>query len=316
MHIKTLDSWKHKHDFTVIHEKGERRTTQVLILTAVTMGIEIIAGAAFGSMALLADGWHMGTHVAAFMITLFAYRYAKRHKKNPLFTFGTGKVSVLGGFASAVALIVIALVMGLESIQRIVDPQEIRFNEAILVALLGLTVNLVSAFLLQERPDHDGGDSTHHCNHDHNLKAAYLHVLADALTSVLAVAALFSGKIFGWNRLDPAMGIVGAFIIVRWALGLLKDASPILLDKTVEEMNHAKVREIIEADSDNRISDLHVWRVGPEDYAVIVSLVTHFPKPVEYYKRLLKDVHKLSHITVEVNQCLSEPCILPGTDTF
>jgi len=310
MHIQTLESWEHNHDFTAIHEKGELRTTQVLIMTAITMVIEIFAGAVFGSMALLADGWHMGTHATAFMITIFAYKYARKHENNPLFTFGTGKVSVLGGFASAIALFIVALVMAIESIERILNPKEIHFNEAIMVAALGLFVNIICALLLQGRDDHHH-DHTHENqqhHHDHNLKSAYFHVLADALTSLLAIIALLSGKIFGWNGLDPIMGIVGALVIIRWSYSLLKETSPILLDTNGEENNKAVIKTKVESDSDNRICDLHVWKVGPNDYAAIISLVTHFPKPIEYYRELLKGIHSLSHITIEVNQCESEPC--------
>ncbi len=313
MHVQTLESWQHNHDFTVIHEKGERRTTQVLAMTAVTMVVEIVAGIVFGSMALLADGWHMGTHVAAFMITIFAYRYARKHQNSPLFAFGTGKVSVLGGFASAVALLVVALVMAIESIGRMLNPQDIHFDEAIAVAILGLLVNLMCAFLLQ---GHHGQSHDHQHHHsDHNLKAAYFHVLADALTSILAIVALLSGKMFGWNWLDPIMGIVGALVITRWSYSLLKETSPILLDGSIVEDNRSAIRAKVESDSDNRISDLHLWKVGPDDYAVIISLVTHFPKPTEHYKELLKDIHGLSHITIEVNQCMGEPCIVPATST-
>lgn len=308
MHLQTLDELQHNHDFTVIHDQGERRTRYVLVLTAVTMVIEIVAGVAFGSMALLADGWHMGTHVAAFMIALFAYRYAGRHRHTSRFTFGTGKITVLGGFASAVALSVVALVMSVESIQRMFSPQPIHFNEAIGVALLGLLVNVVCALVLQGRPDHLPESEHVHRHHDHNLKAAYFHVLADALTSVLAITALFFGKMFGWNWLDPAMGIVGALVITRWALGLMKETSPILLDENIGDDKKSLIRSTIESDSDNRICDLHVWKVGPSDYAAIVSLVTHFPKPVEYYKSLLSGIRELSHITVEINECRSESC--------
>lgn len=313
MHVETLELWQHNHDFAVIHEKGERRTTQVLFMTAITMVVEIIAGVAFGSMALLADGWHMGTHVAAFMITIFAYRYARKHENNPLFSFSTGKVSVLGGFASAIALLVVALVMVVESIERMLNPQDILFNEAIAVATLGLIVNAICAFLLQGH--HDQSHDHQHHHRDHNLRAAYFHVLADALTSILAIVALLSGKMFGWNWLDATMGIVGALVIARWSYILLKETSPILLDGSIEENNRAVVKARVESDSDNRISDLHLWKVGPDDYAVIISLVTHFPKPTEHYKELLKDIHGLSHITIEVNQCMSEPCIVPAPST-
>lgn len=302
MHHHSLEPWEHRHDFAVIHEKGERRTSIVLAMTAVTMVVEIVAGVVYGSMALLADGWHMGTHVAAFMITLFAYRYARKHQQSERFTFGTGKVTVLGGFSSAIALLVVALVMVIESIQRIVNPQVIQFNQAIGVAALGLAVNLICAVILNGHHDHDH-DHGHAHTHDHNLKAAYLHVLADALTSVLALVALFSGKFYGWNWLDPVMGIVGALVITRWSYSLITETGPILLDENGDESLKTDIKTRIESDTDNRISDLHVWKVGPNDYAAIISLVTHDPKPVTHYKDLLEDLHHLSHTTVEVNHC-------------
>ena len=304
MHIHTLRQWQHSHDFSAIHHRGESRTIKVLILTFITMGVEIIAGNMFGSMALLADGWHMGTHVAAFGISIFAYQYAKKNNLNPNFSFGTGKVSVLGGFASAVALAVIALVMAGESVSRLYHPQNIHFNEAILVAVLGLAINLISAFLLQ---DGHGSHEDHH--HDHNLRAAYLHVLADALTSVLAIIALFSGKYFGLNWMDPVMGIVGALVISRWSWGLLRDTSSILLDQSMEGAEIIKIKKILETDSDNRVADVHIWKVGPDHYAAVISIVTHYPKPPEHYKRLLEDLKQLDHITIEINPCLEPPCL-------
>lgn len=311
MHIHTLKSWQHSHNFSVKTETGERRTQYVLILTAITMVVEIFAGSVYGSMALLADGWHMGTHVAAFMITLFAYGYARKHAESPAYAFGTGKVSVLGGFASAVALAVVSLVMLIESMQRIINPHMIHFNEAIAVASLGLFINIVSAFLLKDNHHHHHDhNENHHHHEDHNLKAAYFHVLADALTSLLAIVALVLGKYFGWNWLDPAMGIVGAIIITRWSYGLLKQTSPILLDGSIDEEYQLAIKKVIEKDSDNRISDIHIWKIGSNHYAAIISLVTHFPKSTEYYKDLLSDFHRLSHITVEVNACKDEPCIL------
>lgn len=316
MHIHTLDNWQHSHDYSVKNEKGEQRTQYVLILTAITMFVEIIAGSVYGSMALLADGWHMGTHVAAFMIALFAYRYARKHANNPSFAFGTGKVNVLGGFASAIALAVVALVMLVESLQRIVDPQIIHFNEAIVVASIGLLINLISAFLLKDDHSHTHhhGHDDHHHHHDHNLKAAYLHVLADAMTSLLAIVALVSGKYLGWNWLDPIMGIVGAIIITRWSYGLLKQTSPILLDASIEEDYQHKIIEAIEKDSDNRISDIHVWKVGANHYAATISLVTHYPNTTEYYKKLLNNFNELSHVTIEVNECKEDPCIVPNSN--
>lgn len=313
MHIHTLNRWEHDHDFAFIHEKGEARTKQVLVITAIAMVAEIVAGTMFGSMALLADGWHMGTHAAAFAITIFAYQYSRKHAKNREFTFGTGKVSVLGGYSSAIALAVIALFIGVESVKRLIQPLEIQFNEAIAVAVLGLIVNLFCAYLLHGHHTHThdhghGHDHAHH--HDHNLRGAYLHVLADALTSVLAIFALSFGKIFGWYFLDPLMGIVGALVITRWSYGLLKDTSAILLDKNIEENHIAQIQQRIEADADNRVSDIHIWKVGPVDYAAIISLVTHYPKLTDYYKNLLKDFKELSHVTIEVNECQEDPCII------
>lgn len=313
MHVHTLENWQHRHDFSVRNARGERRTRYVLALTALTMVVEIAAGSVFGSMALLADGWHMATHVAAFMITIYAYHYARKHIDNPAFAFGTGKVGVLGGFASAVALAVIALVMLLESMHRIIDPHLIQFNEAIGVASLGLLVNVVSALLLKDGHTHQHAHSQHHHHHhhDHNIRAAYLHVLADALTSLLAIVALLSGKYFGWNWMDPVMGIVGAAIITRWSYGLLRQTSPILLDGSIGEEYQAAIQEAIEQDADNRVCDLHIWKVGANHYAAIISLVTHFPKPAAHYKALLSDFHKLSHVTIEVNACDGEDCMAP-----
>jgi cation diffusion facilitator family transporter len=312
MTIPTIDDWQHDHDFAVINEKGERRTLQVLFLTACTMVVEIIAGSMFGSMALLADGWHMATHVAAFMITIFAYRFARKNADNPAFAFGAGKVSVLGGFASAIALAVVALVMLIESVQRILDPQAIQFNEAIAVAVLGLTVNLVSALLLQDgHHGHTHQHDHHHHHHDHNLRAAYLHVLADALTSLLAIIALLSGKYFGWGWLDPVMGIVGALVITRWSYGLLRETGPVLLDGSIEEDYKRSIRETIEGEGDNRVTDLHVWRLGPGHYSIILSLVTRHPRPPHHYKALLAGFERLSHITVEVNHFSSAAAEAP-----
>ncbi|WDE06648.1 CDF family Co(II)/Ni(II) efflux transporter DmeF [Thalassomonas viridans] len=311
MHVHTLENWQHSYDFSVKNDKGEQRTKYVLILTAITMVVEIIAGSIYGSMALLADGWHMGTHVAAFMIALFAYRYARKHANNPAYAFGTGKVNVLGGFASAIALAVVALVMLIESLQRIVDPQTIHFNEAIFIASVGLLINVVSAFLLKDDHSHHHHHDHHHDHyhdHDHNLRAAYLHVLADAMTSLLAIVALLSGKYFGWNSLDPIMGVVGAVIITRWSYGLLKQTSPILLDASIEKEYQQAIQDAIEKDSDNKVSDIHIWKVGANHYAAIIALVTHHPNSTEHYKGLLQEFGKLSHVTIEVNECKEAPC--------
>lgn len=313
MHTHSLDTRQHPHDFAVIQEHGERRTRQVLIITALTMLVEIAAGLAYGSMALLADGWHMGTHVAAFLITILAYRFAKKHAADKAFAFGTGKVSVLGGFASAIALIVVALLMLIESGQRLLAPQPIHFNESIGVAALGLLVNIACAFLLQGHHDHghahDDDDHHHHDHHDHNLKAAYLHVLADALTSVLAIGALLFGKYLGWNQLDPLIGIVGALVISRWAYGLVRETGAILLDGSISTGELAAIKEKIEGALDNRIADMHVWKVGPAHYAAILAIVTHHPQKIDYYRELLAEFTNLSHLTVEIHTCEGEPCL-------
>lgn len=315
MHTHSIEQWQHSHDFNAVSRHGEKRTRLVLALTATTMVAEIAAGLAFGSMALLADGWHMGTHAAAFLITIFAYRYAARNTGNPSFAFGTGKVSVLGGFASAIALASVALLMLLESVQRLFAPQLIHFNEAIAVAVIGLAVNLVSAFLLDDHhhDDHPHGHEDHgehgHGHRDHNLRAAYFHVLADALTSVLAIVALVFGKFLGWHWLDPLMGIVGALVITRWSIGLLRQTGPILLDSGITADVLKAIRATIEADRDNRVSDIHVWPVGPADYAAIIAIVTHEPQPPGHYKDLLREFRQLSHVSIEIQPCAGDSCI-------
>jgi cation diffusion facilitator family transporter len=316
MHIDSLDQWKHNHDFNIDNTEGERRTRLVVILTACMMVIEITAGYLFGSMALLADGWHMGTHVAALAISLFAYRYARQHADNPIYSFGTGKVSALGGYASAIALAVVALLMGVESVHRLLFPETIQFDQAILVAIIGLVVNLVSAWLLHGGATHDhhhhdaAHGHHHHHHHDHNLRAAYLHVIADALTSLLAIIALVAGKYFGWLWMDACMGLVGAALITRWGYGLLRETSGVLLDSAPNDETLQRIERAIESDADNRVTDLHVWRLGPKSYGVIISLVTHQPRDPQHYKTLLKDFAQLHHITIEVNHCQHEPCTI------
>lgn len=309
MHIHTLEQWQHSHDFSVNQYQAEKNTKIVMFLTAVTMIAEIVAGTIFGSMALLADGWHMATHVAAFGITVFAYQYARSHATDPRYTFGTGKVSVLGGFASAVALAVIACVMAFESVARFFQPQTIQFNEAIGVAILGLAVNLVSAWLLQDNHDHSHDHHDHHHSRDHNLHAAYLHVLADALTSVLAIVALFAGKFLGWVWLDAVMGLVGAGVIAKWSYGLVSDTGSILLDGSIDKQIKRDIMTAIEEDADNRVTDLHIWYVGQNHLAATISLVTHYPQAPDYYKKLLSYIPSLSHVLVEVNHCHGEPCV-------
>lgn len=315
MHRTDLSSWQHRHDFAENNILGEKRTFWVFLLTLVTMIAEILAGTFYGSMALLADGWHMGTHAAAFLITLFAYRYARKHADNPVFSFGTGKVSVLGGFSSAIALGIVALIMLVESTHRLFSPAQIHFNEAILVAVIGLIVNVVCAFLLHDA-DHPHGHTHSHHHHlehghghghghgheDHNLRAAYFHVLADALTSVLAIIALVLGKYLGLNWLDSVMGIVGALIISRWAFGLIKQTSPILLDNSIDPHYQQRMIDTLEAADDNQVCDLHIWKVSADHYAAVISLVTQHPKPAQEYKQLLTEFDKISHLTIEVNQ--------------
>ena len=280
MHLNEVHHWQHAHRFgTDEVGAGERRTRWVIALTVSMMVVEIIAGTAFGSMALLADGWHMATHAAALGIAVFAYAYARRRANDRRYSFGTGKVSALGGFGSAVSLGVVALLVFVESAGRLVSPVSIRFNEAIGVAVVGLLVNLVSALLLRDDEHDEEHASGHH--HDHNLRGAYLHVLADAVTSLLAIVALTAGKFFGWTWMDALTGIVGSIVIARWSLGLLRDTSAVLLDAEVPEWRRREIQAAVEADRDNRISDLHLWRVGRRHLAAIVSVVTREPRDPE-----------------------------------
>jgi cation diffusion facilitator family transporter len=310
MHIQSLHKWTHSHNFNVDDGHAERNTRRVILLTVFMMVIEISAGYLFGSMALLADGWHMGTHAVALGIAAFTYYYARLNSDNPNYSFGTGKVGVLGGFASAVVLAIVALLMGIESIERVISPKQIHFNEAIAVAVIGLIVNIVSALLLQDRHHHSEGHNSDKIHQDHNLKAAYLHVMADALTSLLAIIALFTGKMFGWIWMDPIMGIVGALLITRWSYRLLIDTGKILLDRDINQEAVAEIPAKIESDSDNKVSDIHVWRVGSYHLSAIISIVTDYPKPPEYYKTLLADYEELVHVTVEVIKCDDEACVL------
>jgi cation diffusion facilitator family transporter len=303
MHDHDISGWRHTHDFGGHTGRAETSTRRVIALTAVMMVVEIVTGTASGSMALLADGWHMATHVAAFGITLFAYRYARLHAANPRFSFGTGKVGVLGGFASAVALAVVAFMMAVESGMRLIEPQAIHYTEAIGVAVAGLVVNLVCGAMLHDHHhEHEHEHEHEHGQQDHNLRAAYFHVLADALTSLFAIVALVAGKYVGWAWLDPVVGILGALVIARWAWGLLRDTGHILLDAADEETRTAITRAI-ECDADNRIADLHVWQLGPRQYAASLSLLTHQPRPPQHYKALLREIPLLAHVVVEVNRC-------------
>lgn len=283
--------------------RNERRTWQVIALTLTMMIIEISAGTMFGSMALLADGWHMGTHAAALGITALAYVLARRNVDNPLFSFGPGKISVLGGYTSAIVLALVALLMTAESVNRLLHPRMIQFSESILVAVVGLGVNILSAWILQDgHHDHGHGQSHTHHDHDHNLKAAYLHVMADALTSVLAIIALLAGKYFGWTWLDPVIGIVGAGVILRWAYGLLKETSRILLDRDITLEELTAVRHALQADPADTVSDLHVWKINPWHTAAMATIESSAPKDPAHYRDLLTSAGGLSHVTIEVNR--------------
>ena len=303
----------HHHVFLgAEHQRNERRVWLVIALTASMMVAEILAGKLYGSMALVADGWHMSTHAGAMLITALAYGYARRHADNPRFSFGTGKMGDLAGFASAVVLAIVALLIAWESFLRLTDPVPIRFEQAIAVAVIGLVVNLVSARLLHgghghHHHGHDHGHDHHHADHDHgrhghdnNLRAAYLHVLADALTSVLAIAALLVGRSYGWLWADPAMGVVGALVIARWSWGLIRDAGGVLLDAPAEGPQVRQEIEDILAATGDTLKDLHVWQVGPGHFAAIISVASATPQPAQHYKALLLPVHELSHVTVEV----------------
>jgi cation diffusion facilitator family transporter len=304
----------HSHVFLGAgHERNEKRTWIVIALTASMMVAEITAGTVFGSMALTADGWHMSTHAAAMLIAALAYFYARRHADDPRFTFGTGKLGDLAAFASAVVLALVALLIGWESVVRLYSPTVIDFHKAMIVAVIGLLVNLASAWLLRDEHGHQHGHDGHHAHghHDHhhqghggdnNLRAAYLHVMADALTSVLAIAALLLGGAFGWNWLDPAMGIVGALVIARWSFGLVRQSGAVLVDfMPVSESLPAEIKEALDAPGDV-ITDLHVWQLGPGHHGAVVSLRSSDPREPSHYRDKLDHIHELSHVTVEVER--------------
>ena len=311
MHSENLPSWRHDHVFDTGNDAAERGTWIVMWITAVTMVIEIAAGWWFNSMALLADGWHMSSHTVAIGLSALTYTTARRYAQDPRFAFGTWKIEILGGFASAIFLVGVAGVMVVGSVERIVSPQPIQYREAIVIAILGLVVNVVCALILGKAHHHDHGHGRaghHHGPHnDLNLKSAYLHVMADAATSVLAIAALFGGWIFGWSWLDPLMGIVGAVLVAVWARGLIADTGKVLLDR---EMDHPVVDEIREAvetggdAGDTRIIDLHVWRVGKQVYSCAMTVVTHdrLLTPDVMHARLSAH-EEIVHSTIEIHFC-------------
>jgi cation diffusion facilitator family transporter len=323
MHTHSISDWQHVHVFLgENHARNERRTWFVVALTVAMMAAEIVAGVAFGSMALLADGFHMATHAGALTIAGVAYLYSRRHAHDRRFAFGTGKLGDLAGFTSAIVLALVAALIGYESILRLWTPVAIRFDEAIVVAVLGLIVNLASAWLLRDGDHHAHGHQDHDRHHehhpdlgahadahphdhdrrDHNLRSAYFHVLADALTSVLAIVGLIAGRTFGWIWMDPLVGVVGAAVIAHWSWGLLRDTGAILLDTVPDDGLAEGIRKRLEQGTD-RVSDLHLWRIGPGHMAAIISLVCDRPQPPDHYKGRLSDMPQLSHVTVEVLPC-------------
>ena len=334
MHETNLAAWEHGHSFGLDRRRpGERRTLIVALLTAATMVVEIAAGIAFGSMALLADGLHMASHTVALGLAVFAYIYCRRHAGDPRFAFGTGKVNSLGGYTSALLLAGFAIYMVVESVSRLVTPVPIVFDAAIAVAVIGLIVNGVSVFILDVRrhePEHDADAHRHgpevrahhhghghihghahrhghghghsHGRQDHNLRGAYLHVLADALTSLLAIVALLAGKYLGAVWMDPAMGIVGAILVGRWAYGLLRDSGHTLLDRQAPAGVRDAIRRSVESFRDTRIVDLHVWSIGPDLFAAELAVVSHEPEEPSVYKELLSGTG-LAHVTIEVHRC-------------
>jgi cation diffusion facilitator family transporter len=301
-----IESLAHEHVFLGhAHDENARRTLWVVALTSAMMVGEIVAGTIFNSMALLADGFHMATHAGALAIAAGAYAFAKRHARSGRFSFGTGKVGDLAGFASALILGIVALGIGVESIGRLMAPRPVAFGEATIVAAIGLLVNLVSALLLSggghAHGHHDHAHDHHHAHghghQDNNLRSAFVHVLADALTSVLAIGALLAGRYLGWVWLDPVIGLVGALVIASWAWTLMRDTADVLLDASDPELE-SEVREHVEAHGDARITDLHIWRVGPGAHAAIVSVTGS--ADCEVVRARLAPVHELAHITIEV----------------
>jgi len=314
MHSHSLDPWTHDHVFLgPKHDRNERRTWFVVALTTVMMVGEIAAGSLFGSMALLADGWHMATHAAALGIAAAAYLFARQHARNSRFAFGTGKFGDLAAFSSAIILSLIAVQIFYESVIRLVHPVAIAYGEAIAVSALGLGVNLVSAWLLRDSHDHDHHGHGHahdhspgHRHHDNNLRAAYIHVLADAATSVLAIAALVIAMYSQWVWADPAVGIIGSLVIASWAFGLIRDSGAVLLDVSVDKNLEAVIRDRLETRGD-RVTDLHLWQVGPGHRAAVISVISDHPLPSATYKRRLNGLRGLSHVTIEVELCPHPP---------
>lgn len=317
MYTNNIQAWQHDHIFLgKKHERHERRTWLVVWLTVAMMVAEIIGGTVWGSMALVADGWHMSTHALALGIAALAYRFARIYAKDSRLSFGTGKFGELAGFSSALILAMIALFIGYESVTRLVNPVDIGFSQAIPIAVVGLLVNLASAWLLHDDDHHHHNDEArghahgdghhhehgHHHHHDTNHRAAYVHVLADALTSVLAIVALLAGRYFGLAWLDPVMGLVGTVVILAWSWTLVKSAGAVLLDAVPSANMVSNIRGRLERDGDE-VADLHLWRLGPGHMAAIISIVSDQPQAPDSYKSRLSGIHGLSHVTVEVQEC-------------
>ena len=320
MHTEDLSERVHDHVFDASSRAAERGTRAVMWITLAMMVIEIIAGWWFNSMALLADGWHMSSHAVAIGLSAFAYATARRYAKDARFAFGTWKIEVLGGFASAIFLLGVAALMAIGSVERIFSPQPIHYREAIVVAVAGLIVNVACAIILGRAHDHDHGDDHHHGHghasahahhHDLNLRSAYLHVIADATTSVLAIVALVGGWIYGWSWLDPAMGIVGAILVAIWAKGLIADTSKVLLDREMDHPVVGEIREVVEAGpgaGDTRVTDLHVWRVGKSVYSCALTVVTHDAGlTADVVRRRLSVHEEVVHSTIEVHVLPASP---------
>ncbi len=313
MHLHTSDGFGHDHAFLgARHEANARRTLLVVGLTAVMMVAEIIGGAIYGSMALVADGWHMATHAGALGIAALAYALARRLQHDRRFAFGTGKIGDLAAFASAIVLVIIALLVGYESLLRFAHPVAIAYDEALLIAIVGLAVNLVSAFILHDGPhshaghphDHDhehahGAAHTHGAARDNNLRAAYVHVLADAATSVTAIVGLVAARMLDLTTIDPAVALLGVGVILWWSVGLLRDSAAVLLDCVPDRALAEKVRQRLEAPGDE-VTDLHLWQLGPGHTAAVISVATAIPQPPASYKTRLADIEGLCHVTVEV----------------
>jgi cation diffusion facilitator family transporter len=321
-HSHDLRPWQHQHVFDTGNQLGERRTHWVLAITLLTMVVEIAAGWWTGSMALLADGWHMGTHALALGVTAGAYYLARRHAGDTRYAFGTWKIEVLGSFASALVLGLVGVGIVVESAMRLWKAEPIDAQTALVVAVIGLVVNLVSAWLLHGAQGGHGHQHHHHDHahehhgHDHhrahggedlNLRAAYAHVLADALTSVFAIAALAAALWLGWAWLDPLVGVIGAVVIGVWAWGLMKQSAAVLLDREMDHPLTQEVREAIESDGDAKVADLHVWRVGREAFAAEVCIVADAPLSPSVYRERLKQHEELVHVAIEVNRCLHAP---------